>query len=252
MTAPFKQTTWRIRNGVRKILAGLTPFGESVWPGAHTDLFVAHASIYLFFSRFVQQATVLDAGCGTGFGAATLSAAGAASVLGVDVDARSVRYARRNFGSDEVRFEVGNLERLVLPKGEFNLIVSSNALEHLANPGQFLADCQGFLRPGGRLIVAVPPIVSEADRQVHGHIHYHRSNLTVTQWAALFRETGWSVLPYFHRLCPGLPGIDFGSHQPSGLRPEDFVFDSCSLEELQRQPSITALFVLNSGGCQAT
>ncbi len=52
--------TQRILNGLRKVTAGLRPFGESVWPGVRNDLFVAHESIYRFASPYARGANVLE------------------------------------------------------------------------------------------------------------------------------------------------------------------------------------------------
>ena len=43
----------RIINAARKIRSGLPLFGENVSPEVPNDVFVAHASIYEFFSRHV-------------------------------------------------------------------------------------------------------------------------------------------------------------------------------------------------------
>src|SRR5262249_45035184 len=93
----------RLRNGVAKVAAGLTPFGESVWPGVRNDLFVAHESIYAYFATFAQGRRVLDAGCGAGYGALALARAGARSVLAVDIDRRNIAYGRRHFAHPSIR-----------------------------------------------------------------------------------------------------------------------------------------------------
>src|SRR5947208_2883717 len=80
----------RFRNGVAKVAAGLTPFGESVWPGVRNDLFLAHESIYRFFTMHASGKRVLDAGCGAGYGSYALAQAGALSVQGVDRDHRNI------------------------------------------------------------------------------------------------------------------------------------------------------------------
>ena len=53
------------------------------------------AAVYAFAAGYVQGQRVLDLGCGTGYGSARLAAAGAASVVGIDSDAKSLAYARR-------------------------------------------------------------------------------------------------------------------------------------------------------------
>jgi len=57
-----------------------------------------HLVRYEWAGGLAQGRRVLDAGCGTGYGAEMLAAAGAASVIGVDVAAAVVEAARARAG----------------------------------------------------------------------------------------------------------------------------------------------------------
>lgn len=236
----------RIVNGVRKVAAGLRPFNESVWPGVRNDLFVAHESIYHFAASLAEDKQVLDAGCGTGYGSAILGRA-ARSVLGVDLDGRSVAYARRHFSGGNVSFEVADLQQLSFDE-RFDLIVASNSLEHLDVPRAFIAGASRALRRQGSLIIAVPPIYGEADEQAHAGIHYHRSNLRVGEWAALLDEEGFESTGFVHRFTGKADSPDLSSHAPSSLQPADFTFSSVTAAELSTRISITAVFVARRRG----
>ena len=234
----------RAWNGVRKVAAGLTPFGESVWPGVGNDLFVAHSSIYGFFEGFAHSKRVFDAGCGTGYGADRLLTAGAASVLGVDVDPRSVRFARRHFARPGLAFEVGDCERLDLPPASFDLAVASNMVEHLERPEAFLAALRGALVPGGRLLLAVPPITTREAMAENDGIHYHRSNHTVDGWISLLEAAGWRWNLFAHRLRAGAPLPDFASPFPSRVAEADFFFEPASRDAVYERVPFTAVFLL--------
>lgn len=231
----------RIVNGIRKVAAGLRPFNESVWPGVHNDLFVAHESIYYFAATLAQEQLVLDAGCGTGYGSSILGRA-ARSVLGVDIDARSVAYAKRHFSKGNVSFEVADLQQLDF-QNRFDLIVASNSIEHLDDPRAFVAGALRALRPHGSLLIAVPPIYGEADAQAHADIHYHRSNLRVTEWSDLLVEAGFESKGFIHHFAREGNRPDFFSHAPSRLQPSDFTFSEVTAAELSMTVSITAVFL---------
>jgi SAM-dependent methyltransferase len=238
----------RLRNGIAKVLAGLTPFGESVWPGVRNDLFVAHESIYRFFAQHATGKRVLDAGCGTGYGASILAHAGAPSVSAVDLDARSIAYARRHFAHPAISFEVSDLERLLLSERSLDLVVSSNALEHLSNPAAFLALAAAALVPGGHALIAVPPITFPGAMSQHERIHYHRSNLTVDQWLELFTRERWArteLLAHRYTADHSLP--DLASHRRSGLSPEGFSFAPVTRDIAYSDPPITVVFSLLRG-----
>ncbi|MCP4898050.1 MAG: class I SAM-dependent methyltransferase [bacterium] len=234
----------RFGNGLAKIANGLTPFGESVWPGVRNDLFVAHSSIYDFFAKNAKGKRVLDAGCGAGYGAYHLAVNGASSVFGVDVDKRSIRFARRKYFANNLEFAVADLENLILPENEFDLVVSSNVLEHLDDPGEFFKAVRNGLTKDGTLILALPPIVSEEDLEVHDDIHYHRSNLSVDAWLELFESEGWDVQMLAHRCSESETALDFSSPFRSRVGVSDFSFTPSDRDEMYREPPITAIYVL--------
>lgn len=240
----------RLRNGVAKVAAGLTPFGESVWPGVRNDLFVAHESIYRFFATFAQGQRVLDAGCGAGYGALALARAGARSVRAVDIDRRSIAYARRHFPHPSIRFEVADLNAVRIPIGSVDLVVSSNVLEHLTDPGGFVAEVHRALPPGGRAVLAVPPITSPTVLDEHRGIHFHRSNLTVDEWLRLFESAGWRQAALVAHRYRGAPGPDFTSPFPSRLSPDGFTFEATTRDVVYSDLPITAVFVLARGVAQ--
>jgi len=233
----------KLTNGIRKLLAGLRPFGESVWPGVRNDLFVAHRSIYLFFARHVADRRVLDAGCGTGYGSLELAVAGARSVLGIDVDRLSIRYARKHFRAPNLHFEAVDCEEMGEVDQTFDVIVSSNVIEHLEDPRAFLDSAGELLGAHGILVIAVPPILSDADLARHQGIHYHRANLSVDGWLALFNDAGWRAEIFRHDYS-GSSRLDFGSPNPSRATPEELTFTPADRDGLYARAPITALFVL--------
>ncbi len=238
-----KQRLLRIVNGTRKLLAGLRPFSESVWPGVVNDLFVAHQSLYAFAAAYCAGKRVVDAGCGTGYGTYELARSGAVSVLGLDLDRYSVRYARRHFALPTLRFEEGDLEQLCLPAGSLDVIVASNAIEHLHHPERFLMRAHQALAPGGTAIIAVPPVRNPYEQSLHDGIHYHRSVHSVDEWLQLFTSVGFRHRVFLHQARPGV-APDLASRRRSSLAVDDFLFEETDAAGLQVRPTITAVFVL--------
>lgn len=231
----------RIVNGMRRMAAGLPRAEEAVWPGVRNDLFVAHESVYHFAAPFAAGRRVLDAACGTGYGSHILACAGAAQVLGVDLNARRVAYASRHFRRSNLGYSVRDCQALELPSRSFDFIVSSNTLEHLADPGRFLACAADLLTDGGHLLVTVPPVLSEADIAVHAGNRYHTSPLSVRGWAELFERSGWSYRFFSHRCSVAL---DLASPTTSAAKASDFVFIEESLDGAYAQAPLSATYLL--------
>lgn len=237
----------RIRNGVAKVAAGLTPFGESVWPGVRNDLFLAHESIYRYFATFADGRRVLDAGCGAGYGPFALAQAGARSVRALDIDRRSIAYGRRHYAHPAIEFAVADLDRLDLTEGSLDLVVSSNCLEHLNEPARFLGQVRKALSPGGLAVLAVPPITSPQLLEENRGIHFHRSNLTVDGWLGLVGSVGWNEVTVVAHRYTESPLPDFNSPVRSRLSPHAFTFTSTTRDAVYSDVPITVVFVLSRG-----
>lgn len=81
-----------------------------------------------------------------------LAAARAKSTLGVDILAENV--ARIN-AQGRYRFVVADAENLPF-REEFEVVLAGELIEHLHNPGRFLASAWRALTPGGTLILTTP------------------------------------------------------------------------------------------------
>jgi 2-polyprenyl-6-hydroxyphenyl methylase / 3-demethylubiquinone-9 3-methyltransferase len=98
---------------------------------------------------------ILDIGCGGGLVAEPLARLGG-DVIGVDASARNIEIARahaRQSGVD-VDYRVGTAEGLLEAGERFDVVLSLEVVEHVADPAAFLAACAGLVKPGGALVVA--------------------------------------------------------------------------------------------------
>jgi 2-polyprenyl-3-methyl-5-hydroxy-6-metoxy-1,4-benzoquinol methylase len=109
--------------------------------------------------QHVRGRTVLDVGCvgddpadrARPGGVHRLIFAEAAQVVGLDIDAVGVE-AMRAAGYNVIH---GDAETADLGR-QFQCIVAGELIEHLANPGLFLANMRRHLAPGGELVVTTP------------------------------------------------------------------------------------------------
>lgn len=99
---------------------------------------------------------VLDVGCGTGTLAGLFLDRGC-RVVGIDLSERGVALARQEY--PQARFEVMPADEQMrdrLEEDPFDLVVSTEVIEHLYAPGPFLRGCFDALRPSGRVIISTP------------------------------------------------------------------------------------------------
>ena len=99
-----------------------------------------HLSRYAVLAPFVAGKRVLDIACGEGYGSWFLKEWGAAEVVGVDISEDAITAAQKNFGRDGVRYLVGDACKAqeFLDHASFDIIVSFETVEHVADPLGFL------------------------------------------------------------------------------------------------------------------
>lgn len=83
-------------------------------------------------------ATVLDAGCGTGYFTRQLTRAGL-RVTGIDSDRAAIAYAQRHAAADET-YLVGDARALTFPDRHFDYVVAMTSLCFIADDVQALAE----------------------------------------------------------------------------------------------------------------
>jgi SAM-dependent methyltransferase len=96
----------------------------------------------------------LDLGSGAGEFTAALADAGAA-VVGVDVAEAALSRARA--AHPELDFRRASIDGpLPFPDGAFDLVWSSEVIEHVADTARWLSEVRRVLSPGGRLLLTTP------------------------------------------------------------------------------------------------
>lgn len=130
--------------------------GERFTPECVREIWYEHWHRYVFALPLARGRRVLDAACGEGYGSALLARV-AGSVTGVDVDAQTIAHARRRYAQVAgVEFQAASVTAIDAPDAAFDLIVSFETIEHLAEQAQMLAEFDRLLAPGGLLLISSP------------------------------------------------------------------------------------------------
>jgi 2-polyprenyl-3-methyl-5-hydroxy-6-metoxy-1,4-benzoquinol methylase len=105
-----------------------------------------------------RHEAILDIGCGNGNMAGKLLNMGY-NVFGIDTSCSGIALAQRNISPD--RFFLSDAESDMLPKEledvNFDVIISTEVIEHLYSPLKYIHLCKEILEKGkGRLIISTP------------------------------------------------------------------------------------------------
>ena len=148
------------------------PFtGERYVPEVRGQIYYEHVHRYALAFELARDLDVLDIASGEGYGAAYLAIA-ARSVVGVDIDAESIRHAASRYTAMNLRFAAGSCTAIPLPDASMDLVVSFETLEHLEEHEQFMREIVRVLRPHGRLLISSPNKLVYSDQgQFHNAFH---------------------------------------------------------------------------------
>jgi 2-polyprenyl-6-hydroxyphenyl methylase/3-demethylubiquinone-9 3-methyltransferase len=113
--------------------------------------------LHIVYERLLQGekiggALLLDAGCGTGWFSAQASARGA-RVVSFDIGRELLLQAGKKCRTARVQ---GSALDLPFGEGTFDHVVSSEMIEHTADPRRAVAELLRVVKPGGALALTVP------------------------------------------------------------------------------------------------
>jgi len=149
----------------------------------------------------------LDAGCAYGGYLVAASEAGAAEVVGIDVDADYLKLATELLASYRVegRLEIGSIDDRTLLDGicgdvGFDVVTCTDVLEHVDDPANTMAALARCLSPGGRLYVTIPN--HRNPEWVTSDPHFQIAGITLLPRDPA-REVAYAVLPWLPRYSVG-------------------------------------------------
>lgn len=137
---------------------------------------------------------VLDVGAGAGTHVLEMREAGISNALGLDP------YLQHDqFWEGKLLVKKTTLDNI---NGLFDLITFHHSLEHMAEQSEVLAQARQLLEPGGKILVRIPTVSSEAfekyrehwfqlDAPRHYYLHSHQSIRLIAEVAGLHVTSLW-------------------------------------------------------------
>ena len=117
---------------------------------------VAHFGLDDTARQPLKGLSLLDIGCGGGLVSEPMTRLGA-KVTGVDASEANIKTALAHAEQSglEIDYRAGTAEELIeAGEGPYDIVLNLEVVEHVADPGAFLADTAGLVAPGGMMLVA--------------------------------------------------------------------------------------------------
>ena len=189
--------------------------GERYMPTEAGRIQLEHYHRYATVMELVSGKTVLDVACGEGYGSAMLADA-AVHVTGVDISDEAVEHAARSYQKANLVYRQGSAIALDFADASFDVVVSFETIEHLAEQEDMLREIRRVLRPQGVLVISSPnrPVYSEESGE---HNEFHVKELDFGEFDALLKQQFGAIRYLGQRMLMGSV-IQLLDGQPSAYR----------------------------------
>ncbi|HJP91871.1 MAG TPA: methyltransferase domain-containing protein [Pyrinomonadaceae bacterium] len=114
------------------------------------------AGVFVELVKRLEGVTICDLGCGNGHISGRLAALGY-QVTGVDGSSSGIQIARRAYPG--VQFVEALIDRDIkkrISPEQFDLVISSDVIEHMYRPSDLLDAAFSSLKPGGQILIGTP------------------------------------------------------------------------------------------------
>jgi SAM-dependent methyltransferase len=162
----------------------LSDTGERMIPPSEGELsivFERHRFAYQFAGKLASGKSVLDVGCGTGHGSVLIGES-ARRVVGIDNNEDAIAYCRAFSSSRNVEYRIGDAASLELAEN-FDMVISFQLIEHLADPLDFVRRLKRVTAPGGTILVTTPN--SRVGLGGKPDNPFHLSEMTLSEFSGL-------------------------------------------------------------------
>lgn len=144
---------------------------------------------------------VLDVGCASGwFLSEVQKKYPNSSCYGVDVYDEAVKYGNKKY--KKIHFSVSDAHKLPFKSGEFDLVICTEVLEHVDDPGKVLAEIKRVLKKNGKAIIELDSgsilfstiwfLWRLSKGGVWNHAHLHSFN--VQKLDRMIRKVGFTII----------------------------------------------------------
>ncbi|MBC5774449.1 class I SAM-dependent methyltransferase [Pontibacter sp. KCTC 32443] len=134
------------------------------------------------------DAAILEVGCSAGPLLLQLQQAGYTNLTGIDVSKKAIALGQQR-GLKGISVMDG--AKITFPDAAFDLVITSDVLEHIADDAKAIQEWARVLKSGGKMIVFVPAF--QHLWSGHDVVNHHFRRYTKTQLKAIVAQAGLQV-----------------------------------------------------------
>lgn len=119
-------------------------------------LYLKHKFAYELTKSHIKKGdSVLEIGCGDGYGAYILSETGA-KITAIDIDIDTINNAKRKYTKDNLEFLNYNGSQIDLPPHSYDVVISFQVIEHVSNLEIYFNNIKQLVNEHGLILITTP------------------------------------------------------------------------------------------------
>lgn len=151
---------------------------------------------YMFALSRTYNRDVLDCASGIGWGSYLIAAAGARTVVGIELSDEGVSSAKKYYSAGTITYINSSLAAADTSDASFDVIVSFETLEHVENPIEFLTKLKSLARPDATMFLSTPNGYAFKEPADRPYNPFHLNEFSRMELTRMFASSGWSVVEY--------------------------------------------------------
>jgi 2-polyprenyl-3-methyl-5-hydroxy-6-metoxy-1,4-benzoquinol methylase len=164
--------------------------------------FRMRARILLKMFRGVpKDRKILEGGCGYGIVSMTLAERGFKNLTLLDLDKEriaTIDKGKTEYGVlKDIKTKVGSLTELPYENSSFEVVMSSEVIEHITDDKKAFNELSRVLKPEGTLIVTTPEY-SESNKLDYKQYGHKKPGYTVEEFEGMAKENGLAITKVIH------------------------------------------------------
>ena len=136
--------------------------GERLTTGKSNEIVIHHLHRYAIALDLVKDKVVLDIASGEGYGSSLL-ANEAKKVIGVDIEAKVIEFAKAKYKKANLAFKIGRADQMPVDDNSIDVVVSFETIEHHDKHEEMFLEIKRVLKPDGVLIMSSPDKLNYRD-----------------------------------------------------------------------------------------
>ena len=168
----------------------IVPQAENCEPNFADKMYQEHVARYAFAAQWATGKSVLDVGCGVGYGSRWLADHGAGEVTAFDLSEGAIEHARQFYAHPRVTFQIASATNFDFQR-KFDLVTCFELIEHVDEQEAVIECISRAMSDDGVLVISTPRALEQK------RTHFHTKEFSLEEFRALLQRNFPNVRFFF-------------------------------------------------------